>query len=329
MDLIPYDAEDAAAVESAVSIMREVVLADSPWERPPTTYRHTMSLRYGDGEPGRWFLLREDGADVGVVALHSSDHDNLELAWLSLAIRPSRRREGLGRRGLAVAAEESVRTGRPLLLLYGWDVPALRAFAAATGFEERSTEVTRAQEMSGTPDETERFVSLRAEAAARAQDYELVRFAGESPEELLAALARVTEAINDAPTDALEMEDERYDAARVRDYEHAMTASGFRFRRVIARHRETGEVVGHTVMVVDTEQPAWGEQHDTAVLPAHRGHRLGLLLKAEMLLWLAEEEPQLRHVLTGNAASNDVMIAVNERLGYRVAGRELLFQRRF
>ena len=59
---------------------------------------------------------------------------------------------------------------------------------------------------------------------------------------------------------------------------------------------------------------------------AHRGHRLGLLLKADMLRWLAETEPALEAVDTFNAESNDHMVAVNERLGYRVMGRELQYQ---
>jgi hypothetical protein len=63
------------------------------------------------------------------------------------------------------------------------------------------------------------------------------------------------------------------------------------------------------------------------VVRDHRGHRLGLLLKAGMLLWLAETEPQLESVDTWNAESNDHMIAVNEQLGYRVMGRGLQFQR--
>ena len=47
-----------------------------------------------------------------------------------------------------------------------------------------------------------------------------------------------------------------------------------------------------------------------------------------MLRWLADEEPQLETVDTWNAESNGPMVAVNERLGYRVMGRELQFQRR-
>ena len=81
-------------------------------------------------------------------------------------------------------------------------------------------------------------------------------------------------------------------------------------------------------MTVDAETPAWGEQADTSVVRAHRGHRLGLLLKADMLRWLADKEPQLETLDTWNAESNDHMVGVNQRLGYRVMGRELQFQLR-
>ena len=51
---------------------------------------------------------------------------------------------------------------------------------------------------------------------------------------------------------------------------------------------------------------------------SHRGHRLGLLVKTAMLEWLAEAEPTLERIVTGNAATNEYMIAVNETLGYEV-----------
>jgi hypothetical protein len=79
-------------------------------------------------------------------------------------------------------------------------------------------------------------------------------------------------------------------------------------------------------MSVQEQRPTVADQHDTAVTRAHRGHRLGMLLKAGMLLWLAEAEPQLETVDTWNAESNDHMISVNEALGYRVVARELQFQ---
>jgi hypothetical protein len=82
------------------------------------------------------------------------------------------------------------------------------------------------------------------------------------------------------------------------------------------------------VVTVDTERPQIGAQEDTTVVRDHRGHRLGLLLKADLCRWLLAVEPQLRTLDTWNAESNDHMVGVNERLGYRAVGRALEFQRR-
>jgi hypothetical protein len=51
------------------------------------------------------------------------------------------------------------------------------------------------------------------------------------------------------------------------------------------------------------------------VLAAHRGHRLGLLVKLAMLDFIAEQEPQVTVIDTWNATSNAPMIAVNDALG--------------
>jgi hypothetical protein len=137
----------------------------------------------------------------------------------------------------------------------------------------------------------------------------------------------MTAAINDAPTDGLDVEDEVFTPDRIRAYESAWTARGYRLHRLLARHRDTGELAGHTIVAVDPERPHLGAQHDTSVVAAHRGHRLGLLLKTSMNLWLREVQPQLESIDTWNAESNDHMIGVNEAIGYRVMGRQLELQK--
>ena len=114
---------------------------------------------------------------------------------------------------------------------------------------------------------------------------------------------------------------------RVRAYEDAQLAKGDRLFRVVARHRETGQLAGHTVVAVDSEQPELAEQHDTSVVRVHRGHRLGMLLKTDMNLWLRDVQPQVARISTWNAESNDHMIGVNEAIGYRILGRALEYQR--
>ncbi len=111
------------------------------------------------------------------------------------------------------------------------------------------------------------------------------------------------------------------------NYEKAQLARDCALYRIVARHGETGELAGHTVVVVEREQPMYGHQHDTSVARSHRGHKLGLLLKTDMLRWLRDEQPQIESIDTWNTESNHHMIAINELLAYRIMGRGLEFQR--
>ena len=82
---------------------------------------------------------------------------------------------------------------------------------------------------------------------------------------------------------------------------------------------DTGEVGGHTVVITDPLRPTAAFQADTAVARSHRGHRLGLLLKIDMMRWLAEADLQVEVIETWNNVDNDFMIKVNEALGYRLS----------
>jgi hypothetical protein len=207
---------------------------------------------------------------------------------------------------------------------FGWDNEATRGFAAARGSEAKSVAVSRRQHVRELPPGLAE--ELYAEALPHAAGYELLRLGHRVPDELQPAFLEATSAINDAPRDGLEVEDEVFSPERHRAFEEAMAASDYRLHRVVARHSATGDIAGVTTVMVDGETPTHAHQLDTSVVGAHRGHRLGLLLKADMLRLLAETEPALETIDTFNAESNDHMVAVNERLGYRSMGRELQYQ---
>ena len=325
MELVEFGPEDAAHVDAFVRLRRAIDAVDCPWEQAWTRSRQTAYMRHSwEGEPGRWFVAYDGAEPVATASIDASDYDNLEMAWLSVRVAPDRRRRGHGRAVLERVEALADAMGRPLLGINGWDTPATRGFATAAGYDRKSAEIRRRQVVAEAPDPR----VVRDEALEHARDYEVLRVEGYAPADLLPGLVELTAAINDAPFDDLEWEHEVYSVERVHAYERAQIESGYRFRRLVARHLPTGELAGHTVVVVDSERPSLAEQHDTSVVAAHRGHRLGLLLKAEMLLWLAADEPQVEHVFTNNAESNRHMIAVNERLGYQVMGRDLEFQRR-
>jgi hypothetical protein len=71
------------------------------------------------------------------------------------------------------------------------------------------------------------------------------------------------------------------------------------------------------------------QQSGTLVLPAHRGHRLGLAIKVANLRQLQaaiDDTPRLLH--TFNAGVNAPMLAVNAQLGFRPVEVEEEWQRK-
>ena len=307
----PDDREPMLAALQVINAVRE---ADAPWDRPDLPSHYEAELRHGwDGEPATPYLLEIDGAPVGVGSVDLPERDNRHLAWLSVTVLPEHRRHGLGTALMRHLLHEAESAGRTSVGIDGCDSEAATGFAAAFGLPKASQEIMRRQHLAEV--EPAVVLGLHEEAAAAAADYELVRVLGRTPPELRAELVEVTAAINDAPTDDLDLEDDVMSEERLTAYEDAMLTQGHRMYRLLARHCGTRALGGHTVVAVEEERPAYAHQHDTAVARAHRGHRLGLLLKAGMLLWLAEAEPLVETVDTWNAESNDHMIAVNAQLG--------------
>jgi GNAT superfamily N-acetyltransferase len=315
---IDVEHPDQVDLAGAVAVREAARVVDFPQRLSFTTGEFLAGMRYGwDEEPylSAVARLRPGGPVVAVLTVHLPEWDNTHLGSVDVVVDPAYRRQGLGRALFDVGVAKVRAAGRRLLLSTTVkDSPGVE-FLAAMGMRPAYLEAYRRLELASA-DWAQLDVEHRR-AQERATAYELVRVPTPSPESMLPQLAVVTGAINDAPTGELDIEDEKYSEERVRAYERAQLHR-YRLYRVVARERSSGQLAGHTVMVVDVERPWYADQHDTSVLQAHRGHRLGLLLKIEMLRWLAEAEPQVRIVDTANAADNQHMIAINERLGFRL-----------
>ena len=316
-----------ADLAGAVAVLDAARAVDSPHRVPETVTSLTARLRYGwDGDPATMSVARDEtGRVVGVLEIDLPRWDNRHLGFVDVTVDPLCRRQALGRRLFEVGVAHVVAAGRTLVATGGYDSTAGTAFAKALGLDRAAEEVERRQELLTL--DAAALAALTERARRESTDYELVRLPAWTPAALLPEVARLTAAINDAPTDDLDVEDEVYDAPRIRAFETARLAQGHRLYRLAARERGTGALVGQTVVGVDGERPGYAAQLDTSVQREHRGHRLGMLLKLGMLDWLREREPQLRVLDTWNAASNEHMIAVNEALGYRVVGRAVMWQR--
>ncbi|MDI6097223.1 GNAT family N-acetyltransferase [Actinoplanes sp. NEAU-A12] len=77
-----------------------------------------------------------------------------------------------------------------------------------------------------------------------------------------------------------------------------------------------GTPAGYTRIFVNSDG-LHAQQDDTFVLRAHRGRRLGAVLKSANLARLAAHFPGVRHLHTWTADGNEAMIATNRAFGFR------------
>lgn len=324
MEIKPLDADDAGTIDQVVDLLNAAGALDAPWQHPVTAFNlRNQILRGWDGEPDDFFVGVEGDLVVALLSFFAPSWDNPELAWLNLTVHPEHRRRGFGTAGLRFLLDRAAAAGRTKIGADSWDGSPGNAFLEKQGFARGSQAINRRQPLAEVSlDDVRKQYDEAAEAASA---YELVRVLGATPTNLMPAVAEMSAAINDAPLDDLDIDDEVFPPERITTYEQAQLANGMRFYRLLARHRETGVLAGHTVVAVEAARDTIGHQHDTTVVRSHRGHRLGLLLKTAMILWLAEAEPQFETVDTWNAESNDHMISVNEVLGYRWMGREFQY----
>jgi GNAT superfamily N-acetyltransferase len=322
--LVPFERvkpDDMTQVTAVASIEEAARQVDDPEAFPVISEMLAGRLRYGWDldAPENYLYTPEDASDpVGALAVELPTRDNLHLVWAEIWVHPDHRRRGHG----SVIMNEALRLAREAGRTTIWvgtaeDDQGARQFVEGFGFTYASHDARRRQVLAEVDQaEIQRLWDM-AEAAA--SEYRLERLLPPISDEVLSELVEVTAAINDAPMGELTYEDEKFDLQRLRDLETAARGRGDSVHRVIARHRTTGEVGGHTVVLTHPLQPEVGGQGDTAVARHHRGHRLGLLLKIDMMRWLAQIEPQLKIIETWNNVDNNFMINVNEALGYRLS----------
>jgi RimJ/RimL family protein N-acetyltransferase len=269
--------------------------------------------------PGEVWVVPGTGTDGAVVAFYRlglPDLENRDRAFLRAYVHPTARRRGIGRELVRHAATRAADNERSVLGGEVLEDSAGDAFARRVGATLSLEEVRRVQDLRKIP--PGRVAELRQSTEQAAAGYSLVTWTGPVPDRYCGPVAEVFNASNDAPSGA-GVEGEVWDADRVRERTGSVLRSGhLRGYTVAVVHDATGEMAGFTAMVVDPEHPEWAYQLLTAVTRPHRGHRLGLLVKTAMLQWLAEAEPKLERIATGNAAANQYMIAINETLGYEV-----------
>jgi GNAT superfamily N-acetyltransferase len=317
MRIVAWDASDEQATRALYQVTRAVMASDDPLG-PPMSERTGRAFLKSPGDPAQvWFVPGDaPGSARGYYHLRLPVRENRHVAGLYLQVHPEHRRRGIGLALLRHAAEQAAKDGRSVLATDAFEGSAGDAFARRMGAEPGLADARRVQLLGKLS--AEQVAALRERAAAAAADYSLVTWTDRTPDEYLAGVATVFNAMGDAPREP-GRESRIWDAQRVRErVDDPRDLFGSRGYFVAAMHSGTGEMAAVSQVEVDPDYPEWGHQQITAVARPHRGHRLGLLVKAAMTEWLGTAEPTLRRIVTWNAAANEHMIAINEALGYEL-----------
>lgn len=322
---------DAAADQASARALYEVYAAGAPADSPGSpvmsarVWRGLMFRGWCDEPRENWLARRAPaeaepteagpagGPILGGYSLELPDRENLDRAALTLLVAPERRRTGVGGTLLRHALARAAELGRHTVTSEVMAGTPGDSFARAVGARASLVENRRTLDVAAIPGD--RLARLRAEATAYAAAYTLTRWEGRTPEVWLNPVAQLNEAMADAPHGDGE-QPQVWDAARVRLTDQLSEAKGLRRYSVAAVHAGTGELAALTQLSIEEAGPSWGHQEMTAVARAHRGHRLGLLTKVDMLELLAGREPQVRFVQTWNGETNAHMVAINEALGF-------------
>ncbi|WP_122260767.1 GNAT family N-acetyltransferase [Ornithinimicrobium cerasi] len=148
--------------------------------------------------------------------------------------------------------------------------------------------------------------------------YRALSWVGPTPPEHLEGMAALMARMStDAPSGELEIDPEDWDADRVAERDRVTVEMGRLSLTVAAEHVASGELVAYTVLDQPRDKPRVAYQEDTLVRIGHRGHRLGMLVKALNLQQLRAHAPDVERVHTWNAGENSHMLAINEALGFR------------
>ena len=349
------DAPDAWLLHGMVEVRNETIRATWGTDDFALTAPRALSLlRHGEYTRRLRVLAVDDTTDapdparvLGTAGLDLPQVDNPHTGWLGVSVRPAHRGRGLGDALHAAAVDAARAAGRTHLMaeteqdvepppgagalgaptgsgLLSRDDPAVR-FALARGW--RLEQVARHSRLELPLDPNVVEAHRAAAAAVAGPDYRTVTWQDATPDvwaEQLAALR--TSMSTDEPTAGLDVGEEAWDAARVRSEDAETLERGEQLLTTAVEHVPTGRLVAYSQLLAPphTEEFVW--QEDTLVQRGHRGHRLGMLVKAVQLQELARRRPSVRRISTWNAEENRWMLAINVALGFRPAGGSGVWQ---
>lgn len=323
IDVEAVDPHDASAFDAWYAVWKAI--DEERWPgQPGWQYEEllAMALDREGAHERRPLAARRNGVVSGVVGLELSRHENFHLARIDLRVLPGHRRRGVGTALIERAERIAAAAGRTELAAMD-ETPVRRDYVETAAPFARHLGFTAVQRMVrrsiGLPLSAPHAWELRNDPRAAPAGYTLMTFGNHWPDEHLDDRCELGRRMStDAPMGEQELDEEVWDADRVRALEASLVAQNRSKVTTVARHDRSERLVGFTEVAIPLGAPETAWQHDTLVMREHRGHGLGFAMKLANLFAVNERHDRVRKINTWNADDNTPMIAVNEALGFSV-----------
>jgi len=295
----------------------------------PLTPIEAIAQRLRATTPNQWratFAARDaSGKLVGssFVGWNTNEPENKHARWTEVNVLPEHRRKGVGRALYRAAVEACLGQGDDLVF-FGQSndrQPSGEAFAKAIAAT------------AGLPMKLNQLAIADVDRAKLAEwakldpaGYRLERADNVVPQRLVQPFLDSANAMNDMPKGDLRFADQKFTEEQLHERESWLKQAGMEWWLIVAIHEATGEGAGFTEVNYDPRVGHVVQQSGTGVVASHRGHRLGLWMKAVMLERIVRERPAAKFIRTGNANVNAQMLAINTQMGFRHAWSSILWQ---
>lgn len=281
------------------------------------------------------FVAERNGSVIGALKLSYSKEEGATALEFDLMVDPERWGEGAEEALLAVVEAEARSLGRSVVQTWtlhrpvaggrrlepstGWgSIPAedrQTVFHLANGYTLEQVERNSAFDLRGSFDLVER--KLHESLRTAGDDYRVVEWTSPTPDEHLDSFAyAISRMSTDAPQGGLVIEEEKWDAQRVRARDERLKNQGLLASLACVVHVPTGAIAAFNELVIGEDRTAATQQYGTLVVREHRGRRLGTVVKCANLIRWRDLVPESPRVTTFNAEENRHMLAINEAIGF-------------
>lgn len=316
-------AENANELAAAYPAFRAGTLEAKPGFPAPGQARLRTRALARDGRFSQTLAaLAPDRTVLGLGIYGGELQRNLDLAWINLFVPEQARQQGADVALMEHARQTAAADGRTRISAQLSAAISPDAFAEKLGGKNQGTVLAAKLDLSAI--DPDQYAAWAAPSAQNAR-YQLARWTDRCPNELAKSYCAAQDAMHDQPAGEFAYEFARTQIGQMRADEAHLTRYGAR-HHVLAAVDDAGQVAGFAEFVTYPDEPDAVDIWSTGVAREHRGHGLGLRLKAASTLWMRELHPAAHWVDTANHEGNAPMLRINRTLGYQSTERWLGYE---